>query len=149
MARRQQSVTYREGTSKKYWYTIAGYLAVGVLGLLYVIFTWQSASGGSGAKMAGMAGGIVLLLFSGGGLVIYPALFKDSAYLRESGSRWSPKWWYYILGGFGTPLATYFALNFGMKSMLAFTGAFLIHAVSATIVAGLYLYRRHKYVGVP
>lgn len=147
---RHSNVTIRSGTGERNWYVLAGYLAFGILGIIYFLVILQQGFGDSaGSNAAGLFGGVVVLGLSLGGLVIYPALFKDAAYVNDTRRRWSPQWWYYLLGGLGTPLAIYFILAFGMPGTLAFAGAMMTHAVSATVVSAVYLYRRHQYLGVP
>ncbi|MFC7128450.1 hypothetical protein [Haloferax chudinovii] len=145
---RQVRTTQRP--SEKYWYTLAGYIALGVLGLIYFVIMYQQYSGMEGGSFGiGFTAGFVLIGISALGLGIYPALFKDSMDLRSSRSRWKPKWWFYIGGGFLTPLLGYLVtVQLGYES-LGLLLAVVAHAFSATVTSSLYLYRRHKYVGIP
>jgi hypothetical protein len=101
-----------------------------------------------GNMITGYTGGLVIILLSLIGLGVYPALFKDSAYLRGT-YKWKPKWWYYVLAGVGTPVALYFGLSAILPSVLAATFAIIGHAVSASGISAVYLYKRHQYVGIP
>jgi hypothetical protein len=144
-----RNVTIREGTSEKYWYTLAGYLAVVGLGILYAGGTMVSSFGSSNFEtMTGTSVGLVIVGASLLGLVVYPALFKDAAYVRST-SHWSPKWWYYIAGGFLTPVAVFFVISAASITALGGVLAVIVHGFSASAASGLYLYRRHQHVGVP
>lgn len=150
MARSSKTVVHREGTSTKYWYTLAGYFAGALLAIGYFIVTVaQMPKTANSSIVAGFTGAIVILGVSLFGLATYPALFKDSVYLRETNQRWQPQWWYYIGLALGTPIALYFVANTFLPSGEAATYALLVHAVSALTMSGVYLYRRHKYIGVP
>jgi multisubunit Na+/H+ antiporter MnhB subunit len=150
MARSSNNVVHRNGTSTKYWYTLAGYLAGAILAIGYVIVTFLQMSNEPGAgMMAGLGSALVILGISAFGIATYPALFKDSAYLRETNQRWKPKWWYYIGLALGAPIASYFLAKFLLPASESITVAVLIHALSALTMSGVYLYRRHQYVGVP
>lgn len=140
-----RDVTVRDGTSEKYWYTIAAYLAVAIIAILYSANTILS-EGQPSVQAVALA--VPLLAVTFGGLIIYPALFKDSAYIRDTRKTWNPKWWYYILFGLGIPAGLY-AFTSGIGASAAFPTAVLSHALTAPITAAYYLYQRHKFLGVP
>lgn len=143
MARSQQH-TIRQGTSEKHWYLSAGYLAVGILalapGVMGYLQTGELAAAGSGVV-------IFTFVLTVGGLVTYPAIFKDAAYLRGT-KQWQVKWWYYIGFGLGVPVVVYILLTVGN---IDDAGVFAIlgHGVSAFAANAHYLYSRHQIVGVP
>lgn len=153
MSRRKRShqVTIREGTSEKYWYTLAAYLAV--FGIFVAYFAYMvitiSEAQSSTALVAGsfvLALGLLLLMILA--LGVYPALFKDSAYVRGSNYRWKPKWWYHISAGFGIPLVVALlgsTADVGSGAALGIT----IFPLTTAAIATHYLYRRHEHVGVP
>jgi len=89
---RNRNLTIREGTSEKNWYFLAGYVALGIITVLLTITTIvQGGSYSIGAMI-----GLLIMAISVLGLGTYLALFKDAAYIRDTRSRWGPKWWYYI-----------------------------------------------------
>jgi hypothetical protein len=143
-----RNVTIRQGTSEKYWYTLAAYLAVVILGVLYSAYTLTQFSGEGAQIMQGTVIGLVLVAVSLLGLGTYPAMFKDSAYVRST-SRWAPKWWYYIGGGFLTPVAVFFGASALASGAAAGALAVIVHAFSASTASAMYLYRRHQNLGVP
>ncbi len=143
---RNRNLTIREGTSEKNWYFLAGYVALGIITVLLTITTIvQGGSYSIGAMI-----GLLIMAISVLGLGTYLALFKDAAYIRDTRSRWGPKWWYYIGGGFGTPFAVYFVAT-ALPQLSGFAGvvALVAHALSASVMSGVYLYRRHQHIGVP
>lgn len=140
-------VTVRKGTSEKYWYTLAGYSAVAILGIIYNIVV--IAQSGGDAQTVGIMSGFAFLAVSGLGVLIYPALFKDSAYLRGTRQRWKPKWWNYIGVGLGIPAAVAVVVSLFTHAGLAFSAAIMIHALTAPGVSIYYLYNRHNRVGIP
>lgn len=145
MSRQQHDVHVRSGFGEKYWMPIAGYITVAIIGLLYTTYMILNASGRAG----GLVGGIWVLIISFGGVVIYPAVFKDAAYLRSTRQRFTPQWWKYILGGLIPPVLFVFAGPALGGQDLGVGLAIFAHALSATITGTVYLYRRHKFVGVP
>ncbi|MGZ0745747.1 hypothetical protein [Haloparvum sp. AD34] len=141
MSRRQHTI--REGTSEKYWYTLAGYIAVCGITLIAALITGIEAGGEAAGSVLGGGISIVSIL----GIVVYPALFKDSAYVRGMGY-WRPKWWKYIGAGLGIPLLVYLLISTaGLFGAPIF--AFIVHAITASGTATVYLYQRHKRIGVP
>jgi len=80
----------------------------------------------------------------------YITLFQDSAYIRDTRSRWSPRWWYYIGGAVAAPVAVYFVSNQVLDSLVAVgTLVMLVHVLSASLMSAVYLYQRHQHIGVP
>lgn len=148
MARRNQ-ITVREGTGERNWYPLVGYVVVAILATVYVTVSYLGTESESGVQLLGAIYGVILFLISVGGVVVYPALFKDSAYLRGIRSGWNPKWWRYIAVGAGPPVL--FVLG-GAAVRAGGTGvgaALLVHPATAVVVSLVYLYNRHRYVGVP
>ena len=139
----RRNVTVRDGTSKKYWYTIMGYVAALPLMLIYLAVTMNEF--GPAAIMSASIFIIVLLFL---GVASMPALFKDSAYLRESRAHWMPEWWNYIGASVGVPTVVYFGLDaVGVQEAAPFTMiAFLVVTYAAS---AYYIYNRHRFVGVP
>jgi len=143
MSRHDQH-TIRKGTGEKYWYVLAGYLAVGILVLgANVVALIQTRN------PAIIGGTIATLLFvlSAGGLITYPALFKDAAYLRGTGS-WQVRWWRYMLFGLGIPFVLFAGLSLGEIDAAALVGLGS-HGFTAAAGSAHYLYQRHHRVGVP
>ncbi|WP_435359308.1 hypothetical protein [Haloarchaeobius sp. DFWS5] len=148
MARRStHQVTVREGTGEKYWYTLAGHAAGTILAAAYIAWV---LSGSPNSSVAGMFSGVIMLGLAVVSLSIYPALFKDSAYLRGTRARWKPEWWKYMAGGLGAPLVVYFAGKAAIWGAdVAFAFAVFAFVASSFAVSVSYLYNRHQYVGVP
>lgn len=144
MTRRHRDITVRKGTSERHWYMIAGYLAAVVLGVPTAI---ALALGGNSVGAASILFGVTLI-FVFGGLLVMPALFKDAAYVRDTRRGWRPKWWYYI----GIPIAVgilTYPVVAAVAPDVAIGAAFTNLALGAFISHSLYIYRRHKFVGVP
>lgn len=98
MSRRNREFTIRKGTSERYWYTNAAYVAIAIFLVLGGIALGVSLQGSD--RMVALSGTFALGVFGMTlfGLVTYPTLFKDAAYVRAT-SAWSVKWWYYLLFG--------------------------------------------------
>lgn len=141
---REQDITLREGTGKKYWYTIMGYVVALPLVMVYLAVTMNEA----GAMATAMSAGIFILLLLFLGLASIPALFKDAAYLRETRSRWTPEWWKYNGAAFGAPVVTYFGID---VAGLGDAGpmAMLVFVVVSYGTSAYYIFNRHRYIGVP
>ena len=139
-----RNVTIRDGTGEQYWYLLAGYLAIAILiagaNVFAVIQTGSAAAAGGGVA-------IFLFVLSAGGLLTYPAIFKDAAYLRGT-NQWPVKWWYYILFGLGVPAVLYGVLLAANVDLAGLVGIGS-HGVTAGAGSAHYLYQRHKIVGVP
>jgi len=138
------------GLSSTYWLTIAGYVALGSLLLIFTLYSMIQIDGSysTGYVLTSVAG-ISLVLYSLAGVVTYPALFKDASYLRGNRHRWDPGWWKYIGFGFGVPVAVLFIATAIWTPAIAMVATILVHTVTAFIMCFGYLYRRHTYVGVP
>lgn len=153
MARKRgHDVTIREGTKETYWYVLAGYGVLAIIELLLILYLiLQAATGASQQSIMAWGATVVLWYFvlSLAGLITYPALFKDAAYLRGVGSYWNPEWWRYLLIGIGPPIALVFVGTVLTSSMEAFAWAAASHGLSAGAMCVLYLYRRHEHYGVP
>lgn len=143
---RSSNVTIRDGTSERNWHFLAAYVAMGVFVVGVIAYTFSQG----GSLGGGILSGVMIMLVSVIGLATYPALFRDSAYVRDTRRAWKPKWWYYLLGGLGTPVVFYAILQTTVTEPgVASVGAIVAHALSASIISALYLYRRHQYLGVP
>lgn len=92
---------------------------------------------------------MVIAVLSFLGLIVYPAIFRDSAYLRGTRGGWRPKWWNYTLGGIGVPIVVFFGGAVFLSTSEGLMFAFLLHSISAPAASVHYLYKRHKFVGVP
>jgi len=150
MARRSNDVTVRSGTSERNWYYLAIYVAVGLLAVLATLVSAASTWGTPQfSETWGSTLGLGITVVAIGGIIIYPSLFRDSAYVRDTRTRWKPQWWYYLGGALAVPVAVFFVVNAVYSPALAFILAVISHSFSASIAAGLYLYRRHSFVGVP
>ena len=99
------------------------------------------------AVAAGSTIPILLFVLSAGGLLTYPAIFKDAAYLRGTGA-WQVRWWRYVLFGLGVPIVTYAALTTANIELAGLIGIGS-HGVTAAAGSIHYLYERHRRVGVP
>lgn len=142
-----RDITVREGTSEKYWYTLAGYIAICILAVFYNVYIFAQAGGN--VQTAGLMSGFSIIAVSGLGLITYPALFKDSAYLRGTNRSWKPKWWYFFGIGLGIPALASAVVPFvGVGFGGGVVGA-MLHVLTAPVMAGYYLYKRHKHIGVP
>jgi len=149
--RGSRQVTIREGTSEKHWYTLSGYLAVVTLGFGFSIYTGLNA-GVAESSPTGLFGtvlGLVVVVAALFGLAVYPAIFKDSAYVKGT-RQWRPSWTRYLGLGIGVPVVAVLAAPFlGFGPLMGVSLGFLIHSITAPATATLYLYRRHRFVGTP
>lgn len=143
---RNANVTVREGMSEKNWQYLAGYVAIGVLTLIITgIAAFQGAITAVGPVI-----GILLLVIFVGAFGTYITLFQDAAYIRDTRGRWNPQWWYYIIGGIGTPIVVYLlGQQIIQDIILSATLGMIAHAISASVMSAVYLYNRHKHIGVP
>jgi len=142
-----RDVTVREGTSEKYWYTLAGYTAIAILAILYNIYIFSRS--GINVQAAGMMSALSIFGVSAIGLVTYPALFKDSAYLRGTRSGWKPKWWNYLAIGLGIPVLAAIVSSFLGIAIGGGVIGVMVHVITAPVMSGYYLYNRHQMIGVP
>jgi len=147
-----RNVTISEGIDSRYWFSIAGFIALGVVvmcGAAYMLYSAYSAQQAGVVRVGGSVVGIMLFLYSCFGFVVYGALFKDAAYLRSARTGWQPKWWRYIgIGLVGIALGG----AAGALTQLPGEGLVLgvvVHSVTAFATHTRYLYHRHKRVGVP
>lgn len=146
---RTQNIVVREGTAETYWYGLVGYLVLAIIGFVWVGYTILTTMERGSSFGTAFMSALGILLISGLGLLTYPALFKDSAYLRGTRAAWNPKWWYYIGGSLAIPVLAYFLFGFLVSPGESSVIAVMTHAVSPAVMCGAYLYRRHQYVGVP
>lgn len=142
--------TTHRGLRATNWLLLSAYVMIGILVVAVLVFWFLDASESpSAARMAGVFGGVLLLLYSGGGILTYPASFKDAAYLRGTGGRWRPRWWRYIGFGVGAPTAAAIVATAVGASAIVAPLWILVHAASAWLMSAAYLYHRHEFVGVP
>ena len=135
------SITSRPRTNDRHWFTLAGYVALGIGVTVYVIWTVLSA----GASPFSFRSGLILTgaaLFS---FFAYLALFRDAVHLSHAESEWTPNWLWYFVAGFGVPLLT----RLVVPSLDTVSGSPLLIVYSlvmtTTVVCIVYLYRRRKY----
>ena len=139
-----QGYTIRDGTSEKHWYALAGYIVVMSGLLLYSGWVVASEPGGGD-------GVLIALLFMAAAVVsaaVAINLFKDSAYVRGTGV-WFPKWWYYlgipsVLGIFGFTGGWIYE-----DGAIGFVVLIFIFPLAMYFASMVYLFHRHKAVGVP
>lgn len=136
------SITSRPQTNKRHWLTLAGYVALGIVVTVYVVWTVLSAN----ASPLSLRSGLILTgaaLFS---FFAYIALFRDAVHLSHAEVEWTPNWLWYFAVGFAIPLATRLVAPsldlFGSGSPLVIVYSLV---VTTTVVCTVYLYRRRKY----
>lgn len=126
----------------KYWYMIVSFVVAVIFSTVYVyvlikIRGWYSLSG---SFLSLWLFGLLFL-----GLSTYPALVKDTAFLRQQDTDWHPKSWYFFLFGLGAPFLGFFTalIRYPLVTSLALaTVGFIVF----TFLFSLYhLYRRWKH----
>lgn len=131
---------------KRYWYALLGFVAATLLSVVYIVLRAYVTGIGfiRGPFVLTWLFGLIIL-----GILTYPARLVDSAYVRNIQSAWQPKMWYWILIGFGLPLGA-FTVSW---PMFGTTGAVLLAALVFILITasmcGIFLYRRHVYIGAP
>ena len=149
-SRSSRGTTIREGTGEKNWYAIAAYVAFSIIGVGFIAWSMYQA----GAMGGGIAIAVVVIGLSVFALVTFPALFKDSAYLRGTAAGWNPKWWFYIAGPILVTVLMYAAgetagINVGSTELSGGVFSLFIFPVATAVSNAYYLYQRHRHVGVP
>lgn len=144
-SRSSRGTTIREGTGERNWYALAGYVAFSVIGLAYIIWNVYQF----GAAVGGIAIAVVLLALAVFALVTFPALFKDSAYLRGTDAGWNPKWWLYLGIPVMIPVGIYITGEVFNDPFVGGGAAILAFPIITAVSNACYLYQRHRYVGVP
>lgn len=128
-----------------YWYVLAAYLvalALGAVAFLALIATTNKI----GFIAVGGVGGLVLLILAS--LPTFPALYRDVGYVRTA-TDWNPNPWPYLLGGALTPVVGFVVGGdiFGPRINLVLSVLSWLGSVATMSL--VYLYRRHRFVGVP
>lgn len=132
-------------TKELYWYVLAAYLAalgLGALAFLGVVVVTDKISI---VAVAAVAIVTALALVS---LPTFPALYKDTQYLDDA-TDWDPRWWVYVGGGAGSPLVGFVAGGVALGPRVNLALSVLSWVASVAGMCVLYLYRRHRFVGVP
>lgn len=145
MSRRSRNITVREGTSERNWYVLAGHVALSILLTGYVGIMFFE----TGAFAAGVTIAVALLVLFVASIAAAGALFRDAAYLRGTTGRWNPDWWYYLGGGFGIPVLAGVATNVLFSGGMGYGIGMIGIGLCGTAMSTVYLYRRHKFIGVP
>ncbi|WP_101295877.1 hypothetical protein [Halegenticoccus soli] len=143
---RNPSVTGRARTGRRYWYVLAAQIVSGVVVTIYLAI----AAAHVVVAPSDLLTGIVLSVASLLSVAVYPSLFKDAIYVNREHVEWEPRWWQYVGIGIGVTFLAYLAVRtVGRDEVLApVLLLFVLIAVSAGI-STVYLYRRHRAVGVP
>lgn len=146
LSEREKPPTDVVESEPKYWYALAAFLAATLLSIIYVgVVIWvggQSRISGSFLDLW-LFGLVALAALS------YPALFKDTAFVRQTVVGWNPKSWYIIMFGFTTPLLVFtVSLVWYHPSVSVLLGIFSF-VIATFVTMGFHLYRRHTYIGSP
>lgn len=136
------SITSRPRTNDRHWFTLAGYVALGIGVTVYVFWTVLSA----GASPFSFRSGIILTgaaLFS---FFAYLALFRDAVHLSHAEVEWTPNWLWYFAAGFAIPLVTRLVVP-SIDLLTSGSPLVIVYSlvITTTIVCSVYLYRRRKY----
>ncbi|WP_458209013.1 hypothetical protein [Haladaptatus sp. NG-SE-30] len=91
---------------------------------------------------------VILVVLGVGSLATFPALYRDARYLNRT-DRWDPNWWAYVAGGALTPLLDYLSGGFLFGPHVNLFLSVLSWLGSVASMCAVYLYRRHRAVGVP
>jgi len=149
-SRSSRGTTIREGTGEKNWYVMAGYVAISIFAIGFIAWSTYQA----GAVGGTVAFTVAILGLSVVSLVTYPAIFRDSAYLRGTAAGWNPKWWFYIGGPILAVVVVYIATEaIGIETATTEVSggvmSIFVLPVATAVSNAYYLYQRHRYVGVP
>lgn len=127
-----------------YWYILAAQLVIGLLTLCYVAIIGLFSPILIGHIITGFIMGVTALI----SVAVYPSLFADVVYVNQVNVSWNPYWWYYFAFGFGTTFTSYFIL---INSDRHFTPVLILTALIAStfVVSVVYLYKRHRHIGIP
>lgn len=132
-------------TRELYWYVLAAYLLAvgfGVAAFLALVgVTNRVTVIGVGAIAVVLALGLV-------SLATFPALYRDATHLRRRGE-WNPHWWLYVGGGALTPIVGYLSGGYVFGPRVNLLLSVLSWLGSVATMCAVYLYRRHRAVGVP
>jgi len=126
-------------TGETFWFTIAGYLAVVFLTLVYIIlsnifFPLEGSETEYGLLI------LALVAFS---IIPYPAFFLDSVYVRRRYVETYPDWRRYFMAGILTPICTFIILVLLMTNIILSVGISLVSFLIITILSSVYyLYNR-------
>ncbi|MFC6799611.1 hypothetical protein [Haladaptatus sp. DYSN1] len=130
----------------KYWYALAAFLAATLFSIIYIAVVTriggQSAISGSFLNLW-LIGLVVLAVLS------YPALFKDTAFIRKTVVGWNPKSWSAIVFGFTLPLVVFTASLIWYHPSVSVLLGILSFIITTFLTMGFHLYRRHSYIGNP
>ena len=128
-----------------YWYVLAAYPVALVLAAVALLALFATTNG-IGLVAVGGIGLLVLLVLAS--LPTFPALYRDAGYVGAV-TDWHPNPWVYLAGGALTPVVG-FAVGgnlFGPRLNLVLSVLSWLGSVATMSL--VYLYRRHRFVGVP
>lgn len=131
---------------RKYWYAPMAFVLATLLSVLYVGVTTGMLGGNVDARLVVI---LILLGLTVLGVVSYPALFFDMAYIRRRGGTWRPKSWYYVAVGFGIPFLVVIAGAFRYQPGVGLLLGIVVFLLVTFALCSNYLYRRHSYLEVP
>ncbi len=132
-------------TRELYWYVLAAYLfaiAFGIALFLGVVGLTNRLT------VIGVGALVILFVLGLASFTTFPALYMDASYLREV-DEWNPRWWVYAVGGAVTPIFSYFSGGFLFGPRVNLFLSVLSWLGSVATMCAVYLYRRHRAVGVP
>lgn len=130
----------------KYWYALAAFVVATLFSVAYIAIVTgiggQSVISGSFLRLW-LFGLVALAVLS------YPALFRDTAFVRRTVVGWNPKSWWVIVVGFTTPLLVFTVGLLQYRPSVGVLLGILSFVLVTFVTMAFYLYRRHSYVGSP
>mgnify|MGYP006303156741 CR=1 FL=1 len=132
-------------TRELYWYVLVAFLvAVGIgVGLFLALVGLTNR-----LTVIGVGTLVIIVVLGLASFATFPALYRDSQYLRDAG-KWDPRWVVYVAGGAGTPILGYLTGGFLLGPRVNLFLSTLSWFGSVTAMCAVYLYRRRRAVGVP
>lgn len=132
-------------SSGRYWQFLAGYVVLSVGGGVGLVFL----AGQSSALMAGIEILVTLVILALASVATVPALYRDANTLDHPDSEWRPDWRKYVAFVFGGPILAFLAVNHAAGPRVAIFVAAISLVVGTFETCAVYLYNRHRHVGLP
>jgi uncharacterized membrane protein len=140
------SVTGHPRTSHLYWYVLVVQVVVGTATLLYLGVAALEIL----VLLTDLITGLILAVAALVSVAAYPSLFKDAIYVNRANFSWKPRWWRYFAVGFGITFLAYYVVVIAARHPTVVPVVLLVVLVaSSLLVSAIYLYNRHRYVGIP
>ncbi|WP_158057208.1 hypothetical protein [Halorussus halophilus] len=132
-------------SSGRYWQFLAGYVVLSVGGGLGLVLL----AGRSSAVMAGIEILVTLVVLALASVATVPALYRDANALDRRDAEWNPDWRKYVAFVLGGPVLAFLVVNHAGGPKVAVFVAAISLVVGTFETCAVYLYNRHRHVGLP